>query len=82
LPRCIPREACTTDDKGAFVEVRYLFLKHILIPAEVEQNNLKALVLTEENEREFYVQQEAIITKETEQKVGEDVCVIAIDVNL
>lgn len=58
------------DEKGIFVDARYLQLSSIKIPAKVEQRNIRALVLTEETAKESFIQQASVITKETEQQVN------------
>lgn len=67
---CKPRETCEATDKGLFVDARFLSLTDIEIPTEVEQRNLKTLVITEETAEETFKQQAAVIEKETEQLVG------------
>ena len=70
---CITWTDCTDSDKGLFVEARYLQLTDITIPAEVEQRNLKTLILTEETAKETFSQQASVIEKETEQLVSRHV---------
>ncbi|KAF6019222.1 hypothetical protein EB796_022463 [Bugula neritina] len=65
---CISRDQCTVKDKGLFVDARYLQLTNLKIPYEVEQRNLKTLIITEETAKESFTQQAAVIEKETEQK--------------
>jgi len=67
---CISRDQCTVKDKGLFVDARYLQLTNLKIPYEVEQRNLKTLIITEETAKESFTQQAAVIEKETEQKVS------------
>ena len=56
------------------MDARYLQLTDLEIPYEVEQRNLRTLIITEETARETFQQQAAVIEKETEQLVGFSVC--------
>lgn len=69
VDRCKPRPICTDKDKGLFVDVVYLQMTSLSIPYTVEQRNLRALTLTEETAKETFVQQAAVIEKETERLV-------------
>ena len=71
---CKPRPTCNDTEKGLFVDARYLQLTDLEIPYEVEQRNLRTLIITEETARETFQQQAAVIEKETEQLVGFSVC--------
>jgi len=66
---CKPRDTCESEDKGLFVEARYLQMTDLEIPYEIEQRNLRTLLLTEETAKATFTQQAAIIEKETEQIV-------------
>lgn len=52
------------------MEVRYLQMTDFRIPLEIEQRNLKTLVLTEQNAEETFRQRASVIEKETEQIVS------------
>ena len=67
---CKPRPTCNDTEKGLFVDARYLQLTDLEIPYEVEQRNLRTLIITEETARETFQQQAAVIEKETEQLVS------------
>ena len=67
------RRLCKSEDKGLFVEARYLQMTDLEIPYEIEQRNLRTLLLTEETAKETFTQQAAIIEKETEQIVGSSI---------
>ena len=56
------------------MDARYLQLTDLEIPYEVEQRNLRTLIITEETARETFQQQAAVIEKETEQLVGFSFC--------
>ena len=56
------------------MDARYLQLTDLEIPYEVEQRNLRTLIITEETARETFQQQAAVIEKETEQLVGLSAC--------
>ena len=70
LPNCIPRTECSNDQKGVFVEARYLQLTDVTIPYSVEERNLQTLIINEETAKATFVQQAKVIEKETEQLVG------------
>ena len=74
---CLDRRLCKSEDKGLFVEARYLQMTDLEIPYEIEQRNLRTLLLTEETAKETFTQQAAIIEKETEQIVRN--CIISFD---
>ena len=64
---CKPRPTCNDTEKGLFVAARYLQLTELEIPYEVEQRDLKTLIITEETARETFQQQAAVIEKATAQ---------------
>lgn len=66
---CKPRETCTKEDKGLFVEVRYLQLHDIDIPAQVNDRKLLSLIRDLEKEKEESVKSETIVRKQTELEV-------------
>lgn len=66
---CKPRQNCTIDDYGMFIDVRYFQLGAIDIPDALDESFLDALILNASAEREVYLQEATIVRKETEQKV-------------
>lgn len=68
---CKPRSQCTKEDKGLFVEVRYLQLHDIDIPYQVNERRLLQLVRTLEEEREESHRKETKVRKETEVMVAQ-----------
>ena len=60
------------------MDARYLQLTDLEIPYEVEQRNLRTLIITEETARETFQQQAAVIEKETEQLVSYSVCFLCV----
>ena len=66
---CKPRPTCTKEDKGLFVEVRYLQLHDIDIPTQVNERKLLSLIRDLEKEKEISVKQEMIVKKQTELEV-------------
>lgn len=67
---CIPRPQCTTEDKGLFVEIRYLQLSDIEIPSQVNERRLLTLIRELEEEKEKSIKNEMIIRKQTELEVN------------
>lgn len=67
---CKPRSTCTNNDKGVFVEVRYLQLQDIDIPTQVNERRLLALIRDLEKEKEESIKQEMIVRKQTEFEVN------------
>lgn len=67
---CKPRATCTKDDKGLFVEVRYLQLQDIDIPLQVNERKLLSLIRDLEKEKEQSTKQEMIVRKQTELEVA------------
>jgi len=64
---CKPREkGCTKEEKGFFAEVRYLQLHDIDVPERVMERRLLGLVRDLEKEREEYLNQEALVKKQTD----------------
>ncbi|CAF0838226.1 unnamed protein product [Rotaria sordida] len=64
---CKPREKdCTKEEKGFFAEVRYLQLHDIDVPERVMERRLLGLVRDLEKEREEYINQEALVKKQTD----------------
>lgn len=68
---CKPRPTCTKEDKGLFVEVRYLQLHDIDIPIQVNERKLLSLIRDLEKEKEQSVKQEMIVKKQTELLVAQ-----------
>lgn len=66
---CKPRNNCTVENYGMFVDVRYFQLGAIDIPDALDESFLNALILNASAEREGYLQAAHIVRKETEQKV-------------
>ena len=60
------------------MDARYLQLTDLEIPYEVEQRNLRTLIITEETARETFQQQAAVIEKETEQLVSYSVYFLCV----
>ena len=52
---CLDRGLCKSEDKGLFVEARYLQMTDLEIPYEIEQRNLRTLLLTEETAKETFM---------------------------
>lgn len=69
-PNCKPRPTCTKDDKGFFVEVRYLELHDIDIPIQVNERKLLSLIRDLEKEKEISTKEEMIVRKQTELEVA------------
>jgi len=67
---CKPRSQCKNEDKGFFVEVRYLQLHDIEIPNVVNERRLLTLIRELEEEREKSIKEEMIIRKQTELEVN------------
>lgn len=67
---CKPRNECTKEDKGLFVEVRYLQLSDIEIPSQVNERRLLTLIRELEEEKEKSIKEEMIIRKQTELEVN------------
>lgn len=67
---CKPRPSCTKEDKGFFVEVRYLQLQDIDIPIQVNERKLLSLIRDLEKEKEQSVKEEMIVKKQTELEVS------------
>ena len=67
---CKQRETCTKDDKGLFVEVRYLQLQDIDIPIQVNERKLLSLIRELEKEKEQSIKEEMIVRKQTELEVA------------
>ncbi|CAF3892038.1 unnamed protein product [Rotaria sp. Silwood1] len=64
---CKPRaQSCAKDDKGFFAELRYLQLHDIDVPDRVMERRLLGLVRELEKEREEYLNQEALVKKQTD----------------
>ncbi|CAF4168700.1 unnamed protein product, partial [Rotaria magnacalcarata] len=67
VPNCKPREKnCKKEEKGLFVELRYLQLHDIDVPQRVMERRLHGLVRDLEREKEEYINQEALIKKQTD----------------
>ncbi|CAF3427232.1 unnamed protein product [Rotaria socialis] len=67
VPNCKPREKnCTKEEKGLFVELRYLQLHDIDVPQCVMERRLLGLVRNLEREKAEYVNHEALIKKQTD----------------
>jgi hypothetical protein len=60
---------CTKEDKGLFVEVRYLQLHDIDIPIQVNARKLLSLIRDLEKEKERSIKEEMIVRKQTEFEV-------------
>jgi len=69
-PDCKPRDTCTKEDKGLFVEIRYLQLSDIEIPSQVNERRLLTLIRELEEEKEKSIKKEMIIRKQTELEVN------------
>lgn len=69
-PKCKPRNLCTKEDKGLFVEVRYLQLHDIDIPFQVNERRLQALIRELEQEKEKSIKEEMIVRKQTDFEVA------------
>ncbi|CAF0847232.1 unnamed protein product [Brachionus calyciflorus] len=67
---CKPRPLCTKEDKGFFVEVRYLELQDIDIPLQVNERKLLSLIRDLEKEKEESVKEEMIVRKNSEYEVA------------
>ena len=67
---CKPRPTCTKEDKGFFVEVRYLQLQDIDIPLQVNERKLLSLIRDLEKEKEESVKEEMIVRKNSEYEVA------------
>jgi len=64
---CKSREqGCKKEEKGFFAEVRYLQLHDIDVPERVMERRLLGLVRDLEKEREEYLNQEALVKKQTD----------------
>ncbi|CAF1132700.1 unnamed protein product [Rotaria sordida] len=64
---CKPREkGCNKEEKGLFVELRYLQLHDIDVPDRVMERRLLSLVRDLEKEKEESLNQEALIKKQTD----------------
>ncbi|CAF2065989.1 unnamed protein product [Rotaria magnacalcarata] len=59
-------EGCKKEEKGFFAEVRYLQLHDIDVPDRVMERRLLGLVRDLEKEREEYINQEALVKKQTD----------------
>lgn len=70
VPGCKPRTTCSSEDKGLFVEIRYLQLSDIEIPAQVNERRLLTLIRELEEEKEKSIKEEMIIRKQTELEVN------------
>ncbi len=68
---CKARPLCTKEDKGFFVEVRYLQLQDIDIPLQVNERKLLSLIRELEKEKEESIKNEMRVKKETEKQVVE-----------
>ncbi|CAF1182284.1 unnamed protein product [Rotaria sp. Silwood1] len=67
VTNCKPREkGCKKEEKGFFAEVRYLQLHDIDVPERVMERRLLGLVRDLEKEREEYINQEALVKKQTD----------------
>jgi len=67
VPNCKPRDqSCKKEEKGFFAEVRYLQLHDIDVPERVMERRLLGLVRDLEKEREEYLNQEALVKKQTD----------------
>ena len=67
---CKTRSTCIEADKGFFARVEYFYLQDVIIPSQVQDRYLKALILNEETETEQFTQDAQIVEKQTDQKVG------------
>ena len=70
VPGCIEYTRCTTSDQGLFVEVRYFQLHDLHIPGSLSSRYTQALVLQEAEENEQFIQDAALVRKETEKLVS------------
>jgi len=59
-------QTCKKEEKGFFAEVRYLQLHDIDVPERVMERRLLGLVRDLEKEREEYLNQEALVKKQTD----------------
>ena len=63
---CKKYETCNAEkDKGFWVDVKYFQLGGVRIPTDVSDRYLKALTLKEDVLREEFMQQAAVVRKET-----------------
>jgi len=67
---CKERSTCTKEDRGLFVEVRYLQLSDIDIPSQVNERRLLTLIRELEEEKEKSIKEEMIVRKQTELEVN------------
>ncbi|XP_033629036.1 uncharacterized protein LOC117291453 [Asterias rubens] len=68
-PGCKPREDCTQEDLGFYVDVRYFQLRFVKIPDIVLDRNIQTLTQLEDGVKETYIQQAALVRKLTEERV-------------
>lgn len=61
---------CTNEEKGFYVEVRYLQLHDIDIPLQVNERKLLSLIRDLEKEKEESVKEEMIVRKKSEYEVA------------
>ncbi|RNA05773.1 hypothetical protein BpHYR1_028038 [Brachionus plicatilis] len=67
---CKPRKLCTNEERGFYVEVRYLELQDIDIPLQVNERRLLSLIRDLEKEKEESVKEEMIVRKKSEYEVA------------
>lgn len=61
---------CTNEERGFYVEVRYLELQDIDIPLQVNERRLLSLIRDLEKEKEESVKEEMIVRKKSEYEVA------------
>lgn len=67
---CIqPRSKCKKSEKGLFSTVRYFQLGDVKIPSDVQKRYLLTLTRRLDSEKEEFVQETAVVRKNTEMKV-------------
>lgn len=66
---CTPVDQCTDKDKGLNVDVKFFQLTNIVIPSDVEDRYMEALVLQEKVLREELYQNASVIRKTTQAMV-------------
>ncbi|KAK3591936.1 hypothetical protein CHS0354_031438 [Potamilus streckersoni] len=68
---CTPYERCADNQKGLFLDVKGTQLGKVVIPDDVENRFLRALILQEESAREELYQEAQVVRKETEKIVAQ-----------
>jgi len=70
IENCLqPRRNCTKADKGLFSTVRYFQLGDVKIPQDVQKRYLLTLTRQLDSEKEKFIQESAVVRKNTEQRV-------------